>query len=90
MASIKILCVISILKQAPCRLRWVEWERFKIIPEERDNDQIPLPSPLCTKASRRLARARISSPTVHVEPCTQPEAATATADKDMVQCHLLL
>lgn len=57
------------------------------IPEQSQrrhhNDQICLPSPLCTKASRGLARARISSPTVHVQPCTQPEAATAAAAADI-------
>lgn len=26
----------------------------------------------------------------HLRQCTQPEAATATADNDMVLCHLLL
>lgn len=68
----------------------MEWEHFKTIPEETDNGQITLPSPLCTKASRGLARPRISSPIMHVVTYTQPEAATATADNDMVQCHLLL
>lgn len=42
---------------------------------------------LCSMTSRGLPQrntmSRTTSPTVHVQPCTPPEAAAATADTDM-------
>lgn len=50
-------------------------------------------STLCTRSqqrTQRTTRSRLTSPAVHMQPCTQPEAATATADPDMVPCRLFV